>query len=74
MKSPFQKPKSESPKKLEVGPEQDSVEISIEPIPVAIVETFHKKLFWVVVAGCVGFAGTIGALTTFHIFILPLLV
>ena len=73
MKLSFKKPKNKGLKKLEVGAEQDPVEIAIEPTPVAIVEKFHKKLLWALFVGCIGIAATITALTFFHIFILPLL-
>jgi len=73
MENRFKAPKDKIQKKLEIGPEQDPVELFIEPTPVKIVEKTHKKLIWALVVGCIGFAATISALTTFHIFILPLL-
>ena len=73
MKSPFQKTKSESSKILKVGSEQPPVDLKINPTPVEVVEKFHKKLLWVLFGGCVAFAATIGALTTFHVFVLPLI-
>lgn len=72
MKTPFQKPKSKVKKTLKVGPEQEPVELP-HPTQVEVVEKFHKKLSWVLFRGCVAFAATIGALTTFHVFILPLI-
>lgn len=62
-----------SPKVMQVGPEQVPVEIAITPTPVEVIEKPHKKLFWVLLGGCVAFAATIGALTTFHVYILPMI-
>lgn len=73
MKTPFQKAKRENREILKVGPEQATVDISINPTPVKVVESTYKKLFWVLLGGCVAFTATIGALTTFHVYILPLI-